>query len=227
MTKVIALLATHGVEEVELLKPWKKLKKAGYETLLVAPEKGRIQSMRGDIKPRKKYKANLSLEEAAERRFDGLVLPGGTVNADTLRGNPSAIAFVRKFVRSEAPIAVICHGAWILIEAEAVKSRHMTSWPTLRTELVYAGAHWTDEALVEDRNMISSRKPDDLDIFCEALIGQYERPTAKAQPRPRSPRATPAKVKRGPEAEGAIVRPGVGTRKRKSMARSATTRQRA
>lgn len=187
MSKTIAILATHGVEEVELLKPWKKLKKAGFEALLIAPEKGRIQSMRGDIKPRKKYKPNLTLQDAVKRRFDGLVLPGGTVNADTLRGDPAAIAFVRKFVRAEAPIAVICHGAWILIEAEGVKSRHMTSWPTLRTDLIHAGARWKDEALIEDRNMISSRKPDDLEVFCEALLKQYQRPAAHTRLRRKTP----------------------------------------
>ncbi|UYH51450.1 type 1 glutamine amidotransferase [Candidatus Kirkpatrickella diaphorinae] len=225
MTKIIAILATHGVEEVELLKPWRTLKKAGFETVLVAPEKGRIQSMRGDIKPRKKYKANVTLEEAGKRRFDGLVLPGGTVNADTLRGNPSAIAFVRKFVQSEAPIAVICHGAWILIEAEGVKSRQMTSWPTLRTELVAAGARWKDEALVEDQNMISSRDPDDLEIFCDALLRQYERPTPKAQPQRKPSRAVPSKAKQGATAEKAKARPSARTRKSKSTVRPAAARQ--
>ncbi len=152
MTKIIAMLANHGVEEVELLKPWKKLKKQGSRPCSSRRRKAASSPCGGDIKPRKKYKANVTLEEAGKRRFDGLVLPGGTVNADTLRGNPSAIASVRKFVRSEAPIAVICHDAWILIEAKGVKSRQMTSWHTLRTELVAAGARWKDEALVEDRN---------------------------------------------------------------------------
>lgn len=172
--KRIAILATDGFEQVELEATRNALISEGAETLVVAPKAGKIQGFnhhdRGDSIP-----VDLPLEAAVASDFDGLVLPGGTFSPDALRTDSDAVAFVKAFARTDKPIAAICHGAWALVEADVVRDRKVTSWPSLRTDLQNAGAHWVDEAVVQDGNLITSRKPDDLPLFSRAAIQAFGR----------------------------------------------------
>jgi protease I len=167
--RTVAVLATDGVEQVELTEPVKALKQAGAEVVVVSPKAGEIQGMnhhdKGD-----KLKVNATLDEVSPERFDALVLPGGVANPDMLRTQPKAVAFVKHFVDASKPIAAICHGPWTLIEADAVRGKRMTSWPSLRTDLRNAGAQWVDEACVRDGRLVTSRKPDDIPAFNAAML---------------------------------------------------------
>jgi protease I len=170
--KTIAVLATDGVEQSELTEPVKALKGAGAQVHVVAPRSGTIQAWhhaeKGD-----RLGVDLALANADPERFDALVLPGGLMNPDQLRVDPRAVAFVRGFVEAFKPIAAICHGPWTLIEAGGVKGRRVTSWPSLKTDLTNAGAEWTDEAVVVDRGLVTSRKPDDLPAFNAKMIEEF------------------------------------------------------
>lgn len=173
MTRRVAILATSGVEDVELVQPRAALAKAGIETVLVSVAPGEIQAMNHDVEPARKHRVDMTVGQAADVDFDGLVLPGGTTNPDALRINEAAVAFVRGFVAERKPIAAICHGAWTLIEAGGVKGRTMTSWPSLHTDLVNAGAAWVDQEVAHDGNLVTSRNPHDLPAFCAAVVAQY------------------------------------------------------
>ena len=170
--KNIAILATNGVEQVELTEPQKALRAAGADVTVVSLKSGTIQGMnhdeKGDSIPVDKTLADVSAEQ-----FDGLVLPGGVSNPDYLRADKQAVAFVKSFVTSGKPIASICHGPWTLIEADAVRGKKMTSWPSLQTDLRNAGATWTDEPMVRDGMLVTSRKPDDLKQFNAAAIEMF------------------------------------------------------
>ena len=166
----IAVLATDGVEEVELTKPIEALKKAGADITLVSLKSGQIQAMEEDVNPAGRYDVDLTVAEADAQSFDGLVLPGGTTNPDKLRMDEKAVAFVKAFVSNDKPIAAICHGAWTLIDAGGVAGHTMTSWPSLQTDLRNAGATWVDETVVKDRKLVTSRNPKDLPAFCEAIV---------------------------------------------------------
>ena len=165
----IAVLATDGVEQVELTEPVKALKQARAEVVVIAPHGGQIQGMnhhdKGD-----KLNVDLELDKAEPERFDALLLPGGVANPDTLRTIPQAVAFVRHFVTSDKPIAAICHGPWTLIEADGVRGHTMTSWPSLQTDLRNAGAKWEDRTVIRDGRLVTSRKPDDLPAFCQEMV---------------------------------------------------------
>jgi protease I len=171
--KVAFLVAPEGVEQVELTEPWSAVEKAGgHPVLIVGGEERTVQAFKhldkGDT-----FDADLSVSRAGVEDYDALVLPGGVANPDLLRQQPEATAFVRGFVDVGKPVAVICHGPWTLIEADAVRGRTLTSWPSLKTDLRNAGAEWVDQEVVVDRNgpgpLISSRKPDDLPAFNRAL----------------------------------------------------------
>ncbi len=168
----VAVLATDGVEQVELTEPVKALKQTGATVTVIAPKLGTIQGMNHD-KPGDALPVDATLEGARPDQFDALVLPGGVANPDTLRTMPDAVAFVRHFVESGKPIAAICHGPWTLIEANGVKGKRMTSWPSLKTDLSNAGARWMDEACVVDGMLVTSRKPDDLPQFCARMIETF------------------------------------------------------
>jgi protease I len=165
----IAVLATDGVEQVELTKPVEALKQAGADVTVVSPKAGHIQGMNhhdfGDKLP-----VDAELLSTRPERFDALLLPGGVSNPDTLRANARAVAFVKHFVDAKKPIAAICHGPWTLIEAGGVRGKRMTSWPSLKTDLSNAGASWTDEACVVDGMLVTSRKPDDLPAFNQRML---------------------------------------------------------
>jgi protease I len=172
----IAILATDGVEQVELTEPQQALKQAGAEVSVISPKgtqnPGKIQGMnhaeKGD-----QISIDAELESVNPEHFDALVLPGGVANPDYLRMNKQAVAFVRHFGQAGKPIAAICHGPWTLIEAGLVKGRKLTSWPSLQTDLRNAGATWVDERVVRDKQLVTSRKPDDLPAFCTEAIALF------------------------------------------------------
>jgi protease I len=173
--KKVAVLATNGFEQVELTEPVKALRAEGATVTIVSLKAGEIQGMHhqemGD-----KTKVDLELSKARPEDFDALVLPGGVVNPDTLRTDKNAIAFIDHFVKSNKPIAAICHGPWTLIEANAVRGRKVTSWPSLKTDLKNAGAEWVDQSVVVDGNFVTSRKPDDLKDFNRELLTLFGKP---------------------------------------------------
>jgi protease I len=171
--KRIAMIATDGVERRELEEPRTALQEAGGDTELLSLELGTIDARNHDLEPAGEFRVDRAIGDAAVDEFDALVIPGGTVNADKLRLDPSAVAFVHEFVESGKPVGVICHGPWTLIEAGVVKGRTLTSYPSVRTDLRNAGAIPVDEEVAIDGNLISSRSPDDLPAFCRAIVGQF------------------------------------------------------
>lgn len=167
--KNIAVLATHGFEQIELTEPVRVLRLAGANVSIVSLQSGEIQGMNHDKKG-DMTKVDIKLSEANPEHFDALVLPGGVANPDTLRTDKSAISFVEHFVDAHKPIGAICHGPWTLIEAHAVRGKNMTSWPSLKTDLTNAGAHWLDQSVVVDENLVTSRNPGDLKDFNRELL---------------------------------------------------------
>lgn len=165
----VAFLATNGVEESELSKPWQALKDAGAKVTLVSLEPGEIQAEKANEKT-KKFKVDKTIGDVKAEEFDALVLPGGLGNPDTLRSNSEAVKFVRDFCAQRKPISAICHGPWLLAEADVLKGRKVTSYQSIKTDLKNAGATWVDEEVVEDHGLITSRSPEDLDAFCEKTI---------------------------------------------------------
>jgi protease I len=167
--KQVAFLFTEGVEQVELVEPLQALIEAGADTTLVSLQTGDVQMFnhldKGDT-----VEAHLAVADADASVFDALVLPGGVANPDALRGDPDAVRFVRGFFEQHKPVGVICHGPWTLIEADVVRGRTLTSWPSLQTDLRNAGAEWVDEEVHVDNGLVSSRKPDDLPAFIAKVI---------------------------------------------------------
>lgn len=167
--KKVAFLFTEGVEQVELTKPLEAVRDAGADATLVSLEIGEVQMFnhldKGDT-----IEADLATSDADASDFDALVLPGGVANPDALRGDPDAVSFVRGFFEQHKPVGVICHGPWTLIEANVVRGRTLTSWPSLKTDLRNAGAEYVDEEVVVDNGLVSSRKPDDLPAFCAKVV---------------------------------------------------------
>ncbi|PXY31010.1 type 1 glutamine amidotransferase domain-containing protein [Prauserella muralis] len=167
--RVAFVVAPEGTEQVELTEPWKAVKEAGGQPELISFQPGSIQAFnhldKGDTFPVDKVVAEASVDD-----YDGLVLPGGVANPDLLRTNPNTVRFVGEFFAKQKPVAVICHGPWTLIEADVVRGRRLTSWPSLQTDLRNAGAEWVDEQVVVDQGLVSSRKPDDLPAFCDKLV---------------------------------------------------------
>ena len=168
----VAILATDGFEQVELTEPRRALLEAGAEVQVVAPEPGRIQGWQHHDKG-DSVAVDRPLAEARAEDYDALMLPGGVINPDQLRITPEAVRFIRHFVESGKPIAAICHGPWTLIEAGGVQGRRMTSWPSLQSDLRNAGAQWTDEAVVTDNGLVTSRKPQDLPAFNRKMIEEF------------------------------------------------------
>lgn len=166
--KVAFLTANEGVEQVELTEPMKAVREAGGETELLAPEAGEVQGFnhldKGDV-----FEAG-DVSEADPSHYDGLVLPGGVANPDQLRTDPDAVAFIRAFFEAGKPVGAICHAPWVLIEADVVRGRTLTSWPSLQTDLRNAGAEWVDEEVHVDQGLVTSRRPDDLEAFNAKVV---------------------------------------------------------
>jgi protease I len=178
--KRVAILATDGVEQVELLEPRKALDAAGATTTVVSIKSGSIQGMNHD-KPGDKIDVDTVLGSTSADDFDALLLPGGVANPDKLRMEESAVSFVRSFFEAGKPVAAICHGPWLLIEADVVEGRNVTSWPSLHTDLVNAGANWTDSEVVTDHGLVTSRKPDDIPAFNKKMIEEFAEGFHEAQ----------------------------------------------
>lgn len=170
--KRIALLVDNGFEQSELTRPREAIRQAGGEPVIVSPQDDRVRAWKhtdwGDS-----CDVDVPLSRANASDFDGLVLPGGVMNPDHLRGNAEAVAFVKHFVDNDKPIAAICHGPWTLIEAGGVKGKEMTSFASLKTDLQNAGAKWVDREVVVDGQLVSSRKPGDLDAFCSKMVDVF------------------------------------------------------
>jgi protease I len=170
--KKIAIIATDGVEQIELVSPREALDAAGATTHLIAPRRGEIQAFNG-LEKGDRFPVDRSLEEVRASEYSALYLPGGVINADTLRLEPKAVQFAREMMLSDKPVAVICHGPWLLVEADAVGGRTLTSWPSLRTDINNAGGHWVDEVVHVDEKLISSRKPADLPHFNKRIAREF------------------------------------------------------
>jgi len=174
----VAILVENGFEWVELVEPRKALDQAGAETKIVSPRDKRVRGWKftewGDELP-----VDVALDQALARNFDALLLPGGVMNPDALRMQPKAVAFVKEFFDAGKPVAVICHGPWTVIEAEAARGRRIASWPSLKTDLRNAGAEWMDREVVVDNNLVSSRRPDDIPAFNREMLKLFGQRTAR------------------------------------------------
>lgn len=170
--RCVAVLATDGVEQVELTEPVEALRAAGATVQVVAPKSGSIQAFQ-HLDKGKEIPVDRELSKASALDFDALVLPGGVANPDQLRTNDRAVQFVRDFVEADKPVGAICHAPWMLVEAGLVKGRTLTSWPSLKTDIENAGGEWVDKAVVVDQKLVTSRKPDDLPQFCERLVAAF------------------------------------------------------
>ncbi|MEV0583166.1 type 1 glutamine amidotransferase domain-containing protein [Nonomuraea sp. NPDC050310] len=176
MMTIAFLVAPEGVEQIELTEPWKAIKQAGGTALLVSTEQGHVQGF-NHLDKADHFAVDATVDSASSAEFDGLVLPGGVANPDFLRTVPKAVAFVREFFDAGKPVAAICHAPWTLIEADVVRGRTMTSWPSLQTDLRNAGATWVDQEVVvcnaAPSTLVTSRKPDDLKAFCQAAVEAF------------------------------------------------------
>lgn len=176
----VAILATDGVEQVELEEPRRALDQAGAITHLIAPKEGSIQAMNHDEKGAR-LPVDRVLGDVRPSEYDALLLPGGVANPDALRMNEKAVQFVREFMLAERPVAAICHAPWLLVEAGAVAGRTLTSWPSLKTDIRNAGGDWVDEECRIDAQLITSRKPEDLPAFCAAIVREFANDIDQAQ----------------------------------------------
>ena len=170
--KRVAFLFTEGVEQVELTEPLEAVRKAGADAELISLDKGEVQMFnhldKGDT-----IEAEQAVSDAEASDYDGLVVPGGVANPDALRMDDDAVEFVRGFFEQDKPTAIICHGPWVLVEADVARGRKVTSWPSLKTDLRNAGAEWVDEEVVVDNGLVTSRKPDDLPAFCAKIVEEF------------------------------------------------------
>jgi deglycase len=180
--RIAFLVANEGVEQVELTEPWQEARNHGAETDLIAPEDGEVQGFnhldKGDTFPVDHKVSDVSADD-----YDALVLPGGVANPDNLRTDENAVAFARAFFEQHKPVAAICHAPWTLVEADVVRDRTLTSWPSLQTDIRNAGGNWVDEEVVVDQGLVTSRKPDDLPAFNGKMVeevaeGQHAKQTA-------------------------------------------------
>jgi protease I len=169
----VAILAADGVEQVELEKPRQAVLDEGATVELVSLDTGEIQAMNGDIDKGDRFPVDRKVADVRVDDFDALLLPGGTMNPDNLRTDPDAVKFVGDFVRAGKPVGVICHGPWTLAEADVVRGRRLTSYPSIRTDLRNAGATVVDEEVVVDNGLVSSRNPDDLPAFCRTVVREF------------------------------------------------------
>ncbi len=170
--KRVAILVANGFEQVEMTEPRQALQQAGAQTVLISPVQGQVKGWNhtewGDS-----FQVNQPLDSANPDDYDALLLPGGVMNPDHLRTNPKAVSFVRAFFDDHKPVAAICHGPWMLVEAGVARGRTVTSWPSLKTDLINAGAHWVDQQVVVDNGLVTSRKPDDIPAFNQKMTEEF------------------------------------------------------
>ena len=171
--KKIAIIAADGVERVELEQPRDAVQNAGAATELISLEAGEIQAMDNDLEPARKIPVDKAIGDASVDDYDGLILPGGVANPDNLRQSDDVIAFVQAFFKTGKPVGVICHGPWTLVEADLVRGRTLTSFPSIRTDIRNAGGNVVDEEAVVDQGLVSSRNPDDLPAFCAKIVEEF------------------------------------------------------
>ncbi len=171
--KKVAILAADGVEQVELEQPRQAVQGAGAETELLSIDTGEIQAMNHDIDKGDTFTVDKAVADASVDDYDGLLLPGGVINPDNLRVNEGVISFLQDYFKTGKPVGVICHGPWTLVEADLVRGRTMTSYPSIRTDLRNAGADVVDEEVVTDQGLVSSRNPDDLPAFCAKVVEEF------------------------------------------------------
>ena len=168
--RVAILLAPVGTEQAEFTEPKKAVEDAGAQVDVVGLQTGEAQTMNSDVNPGETFVVEKTFSEVSPGDYDALIVPGGTVGADMLRGDEEAVAFVRGFFEQEKPVGVICHGPWTLVEADVVRGRTLTSYPSLQTDIRNAGGEWVDEEVVTDQGLVTSRNPDDLPAFCSKLV---------------------------------------------------------
>ena len=164
------LLAPVGSEQVELTEPKKAVEDAGGQVDVVGIQTGEAQTMNSDVNPGETFNVEKTFSDVSPDDYDGLIVPGGTVGADNLRGDEDAVNFIHGFFEQQKPVAVICHGPWTLVEADVVRGRTLTSYPTLQTDIRNAGGEWVDQEVVTDQGLVTSRNPDDLQAFCSKLV---------------------------------------------------------
>ena len=170
--RIAFLVAPEGIEQVELTEPWKAVEEAGGTPELISTESGAVQAF-NHLDKADTFSVDHTVEEADASDYDGLVLPGGVANPDFLRTDENAVRFVHAFFEQSKPVAAICHGPWTLVEAGVVEGRTVTSFPSLKTDLRNAGAHWVDEEVVVDQGLVTSRNPDDLPAFCAKIVEEF------------------------------------------------------
>lgn len=170
--RIAFLVAQEGIEQVELTEPWKAVESAGASAELIAPHAGEVQAF-NHLDKGQKFTVSRTLAEARPEDYDGVVLPGGVANPDQLRTEDDAVSFLQKFFAEGKPVGVICHGPWTLVEADLLRGRRITSWPSLQTDIRNAGGEWVDEEVVVDQGLVSSRNPDDLPAFCAKIVEEF------------------------------------------------------